>query len=101
MRKKNILFLAITGLVVLLDQLTKAWILATLRLHEGFSLIDGFFNIVHVRNPGAAFGFLAAASPPVPVSFSSCRDGGGDPADPPLPPVRRGSRTGRSVCPWR
>lgn len=63
LRNKNILFLAITGLVVLLDQLSKAWILATLKLHEGFSLIDGFFNIVHVRNPGAAFGFLAGAPP--------------------------------------
>jgi signal peptidase II len=63
LRKKNILFLAVAALVVLLDQLSKAWILATLRLHEGFSLIDGFFNIVHVRNPGAAFGFLAGAPP--------------------------------------
>jgi signal peptidase II len=63
LRKKNILFLAITGLVVLLDQLSKIWIVASLRLHEGFPLIDGFFNIVHVRNPGAAFGFLAAAPP--------------------------------------
>jgi len=63
LRTKNILFLAITVLVVLLDQLSKAWILAALRLHEGFSLIDGFFNIVHVRNPGAAFGFLASAPP--------------------------------------
>lgn len=61
--KKNILFLAITGLVVLMDQLSKAWILASLKLHEGFPLIDGFFNIVHVRNPGAAFGFLASAPP--------------------------------------
>ena len=63
LRKKKILFLAITVLVILLDQATKAWILATLRLHEGFPLIDGFFSIVHVRNPGAAFGFLAAAPP--------------------------------------
>ena len=63
LRNKNILFPAITVLVVLLDQLSKAWILATIRLHEGFPLIDGFFNIVHVRNPGAAFGFLAAAPP--------------------------------------
>ncbi|MDA8124858.1 MAG: signal peptidase II [Deltaproteobacteria bacterium] len=63
MPKKNILFIAVTGLTVLLDQATKAWILATLKLHEGFPLIDGFFNIVHVRNPGAAFGFLASASP--------------------------------------
>ena len=63
MQKKYILFLAITVPVIILDQLTKAWILASLRLHEGFSVIDGFFNIVHVRNPGAAFGFLAGVSP--------------------------------------
>lgn len=63
MQKKTILFLAIAGTVILLDQLTKSWIIATLRLHEGFSVVDGFFNIIHVRNPGAAFGFLAGASP--------------------------------------
>ncbi|MDP2838911.1 MAG: signal peptidase II, partial [Syntrophales bacterium] len=63
MQKRNILFLAITVLVVLLDQATKVWIISTLGLHEGFPLIDGFFSIVHVRNPGAAFGFLAGAPP--------------------------------------
>jgi signal peptidase II len=63
LRKKNILFPAIAVPVVLLDQLSKAWILATLKLHDGFPLIDGFFNITHIRNPGAAFGFLAAAPP--------------------------------------
>lgn len=63
LQKKNILFLAVVVLVVLLDQLSKAWIIAILKLHDGFAVIDGFFNIVHVRNPGAAFGFLASASP--------------------------------------
>lgn len=61
--KKNILFLVIAGLVILLDQLTKGWIIATMRLHDAYPVIDGFFNIVYVRNPGAAFGFLAGASP--------------------------------------
>jgi signal peptidase II len=61
--KKNILFPAIAVSVIILDQLTKAWILATLMIHEGFPVIDGFFNIVHVRNPGAAFGFLAGVAP--------------------------------------
>jgi signal peptidase II len=61
--RRNILFLATTALLIVLDQLTKAWVLASLKLHEGFAVIDGFFNIVHVRNPGAAFGFLAGASP--------------------------------------
>lgn len=63
MQKRLFFFLAIVGIVVLLDQLTKGWILSTLRHHEGFPVIDGFFNIVHVRNPGAAFGFMAGASP--------------------------------------
>lgn len=63
MQKKTFLFLAIAGAVILLDQLTKSWIIATLRLHDGFAVVDGFFNIIHVRNPGAAFGFLAEASP--------------------------------------
>lgn len=61
--KRQLLFGAGAVLVVLLDQLAKAWILAHLRIHEGFPVIEGFFNIVHVRNPGAAFGFLAGASP--------------------------------------
>ncbi len=63
LQKRNILFLAITVTVVLLDQATKAWIISTMRIHESFAVIGGFFNIVHVRNPGAAFGFLASAPP--------------------------------------
>lgn len=63
MRSKNLLFLAVAATVVLADQLTKAWILGNLRLHDGFSVVDGLFNIVHARNPGAAFGFLAHAAP--------------------------------------
>ena len=55
--------MAITVTVVLLDQATKAWIISTMRIHESFAVIGGFFNIVHVRNPGAAFGFLASAPP--------------------------------------
>jgi signal peptidase II len=61
--KKQLLFGGGAALVVILDQMSKAWILANLRLHDGFAVIDGFFNIVHVRNPGAAFGFLAGAAP--------------------------------------
>ncbi|MEK7374807.1 MAG: signal peptidase II [Thermodesulfobacteriota bacterium] len=61
--KKTVFFLAMAALVLLLDQLTKAWIISTLRIHESFAVIGGFFNITHVRNPGAAFGFLAGASP--------------------------------------
>jgi len=63
LRKRKIFFLAATFLVILLDQATKAWIISTMRLYDSFTVIGGFFNITHVRNPGAAFGFLAAAPP--------------------------------------
>jgi signal peptidase II len=63
LRKRNILFLAATFLVILLDQATKAWIISTMRLYDSFAVIGGFFNITYIRNPGAAFGFLAGASP--------------------------------------
>ena len=44
--------------IVVLDQLTKALVRATLPLHESTTVIPGFFDFTHVRNTGAAFGML-------------------------------------------
>lgn len=63
MNKKNGIFLGIAVLVIVLDQATKAWIVGAMRLHDSYPVIGGFFNITSVRNPGAAFGFLAGAPP--------------------------------------
>ena len=63
MSKKNGLFLLITILIVFLDQATKAWIVANMSLHDSHAVVNGLFNITYIRNPGAAFGFLAGASP--------------------------------------
>jgi len=51
----------VAGSVVLLDQLTKLLILDLVPLYSGREVIPGFFNIVHVRNTGAAFSILAGA----------------------------------------
>lgn len=48
------------GGVILLDQLTKAWVLAAFHMHESVA-VTAFFNLVLVMNPGASFSFLAAA----------------------------------------
>ena len=45
-------------LIVVADQLSKAWIRNN--LSQGWSLFDsGFFRIVHVQNSGAAFGLFS------------------------------------------
>jgi len=47
--------------VVVLDQISKSLVSETLKAHESLPVIDGFFNLVHVRNRGMAFGFLNRA----------------------------------------
>jgi signal peptidase II len=56
-------FSLIAGLVVVLDQITKLLIMAKLPLYHSIPVIPGCFNLIHIRNPGGAFGFLAAGSP--------------------------------------
>jgi signal peptidase II len=53
---------AITAAVALaLDFATKSWILANLGFADRIEVIEGFFYITHVRNPGAAFSMFATA----------------------------------------
>jgi signal peptidase II len=55
-----ILWLALAGLIVVLDQLTKLAILKWVGLYEKIA-VNSFINITHHRNTGAAFSFLADA----------------------------------------
>jgi signal peptidase II len=50
--------------VVAFDQMTKAIVRATLPLHESVAVLPGLLNFTHVRNTGAAFGFLNSADFP-------------------------------------
>ncbi len=50
---------AVTGL--LLDQATKLLIVRYLTFADSIEVIEGFFYLTHVRNPGAAFGLFATA----------------------------------------
>ena len=47
-------------LVIVLDQLTKIWILNSFQLYEVMEIIPNFFNLTYLTNKGAAFGFLAS-----------------------------------------
>jgi signal peptidase II len=54
-------YVLITVAIIIFDIWTKALILGRLRLHEAIEVIPGFFNLVYVRNTGAAFGIGAGA----------------------------------------
>ncbi len=53
-------WLVLAAFVILLDQASKAWVLASFRLMERLE-VTSFFNLVLVFNAGASFSFLADA----------------------------------------
>ena len=61
--KELIRLILVSGGVVLVDQVTKYLITLNLKLHDHIVVIENFFNINHVLNPGGAFGFFANGSP--------------------------------------
>lgn len=67
MQLKYLILLAVSGSIVALDQLTKYIVLEKLYFGQSLSVIEGFFDLTHVRNPGAAFGLLARLDPMIRV----------------------------------
>lgn len=49
--------LAITLLVLFIDQASKIYIKTHFELNESIPVINGFFNKTFVENPGMAYGF--------------------------------------------
>lgn len=64
MTPKAKVFLGAVALSLPLDQLTKTWIVHNLTFAERIPVIEGFFSLTHVRNPGAAFSLFATSPEP-------------------------------------
>jgi signal peptidase II len=61
-KRRDVVFICVALLVIIADQLSKAWIKANLAL--GQSLIDiGFFQIIRIHNTGASFGLFKDHTP--------------------------------------
>jgi signal peptidase II len=58
MKKRLILSVFPAALLVIIDQVTKIIVADAIRFHESIAVINGFFNLVHVRNRGMAFGLM-------------------------------------------
>lgn len=52
-------FFLIVIAVLAVDQVSKYFIRANFALGESLPIVDNFFHLTYVENPGAAFGFLA------------------------------------------
>jgi len=64
------IFSLTVGISLLLDQLTKIYIDSNFQLYESIQVIENFFHITYVRNPGAAFGILADNAVRIPFFIS-------------------------------
>lgn len=56
---------AIAALIFALDRVSKVWIERTVSLWDSYHVIPGFFDIVHAKNKGAAFGMFADSEHPL------------------------------------
>ena len=54
----RLLAYGLTGVVVLLDRLTKIWIQHNVALWDRILVIPGLFDIIHTENSGMAFGLM-------------------------------------------
>ena len=59
---KRLYYLTLSAVIILFDIWTKWLIVKRIDLHEAIPVIPSFFQLVHVRNTGAAFGLGANAS---------------------------------------
>ncbi|GAU07845.1 signal peptidase II [Desulfoplanes formicivorans] len=51
----------LAAVIIALDQISKIWVQGNISMYESIPVIPGFFDLVHVLNKGAAFGFLNRA----------------------------------------
>ncbi len=63
MKKKLLILIGLSLAIIALDLVTKTYVHTHFMLGESIPVIPGYFNFTYVRNPGAAFGFLAQSHP--------------------------------------
>lgn len=62
MKYKFTVVVILSPLIFIIDQITKWLVVVRIPLGDKIAVIPGFFDIVHTRNTGAAFGMFAGAA---------------------------------------
>lgn len=60
--KRNRLYIALIFILVAFDQITKFLVVKNIPIHSTKTVIPSFFNLIHVQNRGAIFGFFSRSS---------------------------------------
>lgn len=61
MSTRSQIIIAVVLGIVLLDQATKILVAQTIALYDRIPVVPSFFDLTHLRNPGAAFSLFAQA----------------------------------------
>ena len=59
MRNKYLFLFVISSALIVIDQYTKFMVTLHIPLSYSINIVEGFFNLTHVRNSGVAFGIFA------------------------------------------
>jgi signal peptidase II len=66
LKNKYFYLITVTTLSLLIDQLSKIWIRVNIHGGKSVEIISGLFRLVHVENPGAAWGIFADSAYRIP-----------------------------------
>ncbi|KMP12373.1 lipoprotein signal peptidase [Candidatus Nitromaritima sp. SCGC AAA799-C22] len=69
MKNKYLQLLLVSNALIVIDQITKFLVTIHVPMHYSIRVIDGFFSITHIRNPGVAFGLFAGQESDYKVIF--------------------------------
>jgi signal peptidase II len=68
-RLSRLFYLLISVAALVLDRVTKWQVQRKIELHDGITIIPGFFRLIHLENPGAAFGFFSETPTPTKLAL--------------------------------
>lgn len=70
LNSKYKILLTVFPCLVLLDQVTKEYVVRTMNLYHSITVVENLFNITYLRNKGAAFSIFANSSFRLPILIS-------------------------------
>jgi signal peptidase II len=60
LRYKYLHLFFVANALIILDQYSKVMVVNHIHLYDSITIIDNFFSLTHIRNPGVAFGLFAS-----------------------------------------